>query len=320
MRLRFAAWAVPFIAAPLLFAMPASAHVTLEKSVAAVGASYKAVLKVPHGCKGAPTVKVEVKLPEGFIGAKPQPKSGWKVATTKAPYKSAYAFYHGSKLSEGVTVVTWSEGELADEHFDEFAISGFIARELKAGDTLYFPVTQTCTKGELKWVEIPGPGVDTHDLAAPAAALKLLAADGKTAATPSEVKLGELVIESPFARATPPGATVGAGYVTIRNTGTTADRLVSATFAIAERVEIHEMVESNSVMMMRELAGGLDIPAGGAAELKPGGTHLMLMGLKKPLVAGDSVKLKLKFEKAGEVDLDLGVRPLGSEKPKHSHH
>jgi len=300
---------------------PVVAHVSLEKSEAAVGAAYKAVVKVPHGCKGAPTVKVEVKLPEGFIGAKPMPKPGWKLATTTGAYKSTHEFYHGTKLSEGVTAVTWSDGELADEHYDEFAVSGYIARELEAGDALYFPVVQTCTKGELKWVEIPGPGVDAHDLAAPAAALKLVAAETKSAAAaPAEIKVGALVIETAFARATPPGATVGAGYLTIRNTGAAPDRLVSVTFATAERVEIHEMTEKDGVMNMRELSGGLEIPAGGTVELAPGGTHLMLMGLKQPLVAGATVKAKLKFEKSGEVEVEIAVRPLGAEKPKHSHH
>lgn len=300
---------------------PAAAHVSLEKGETPVGASYKAVLKVPHGCKGAPTTKVEVAVPEGYIGVKPMPKPGWKLAVSKGSYGAAYEFYHGTRLIEGVRTVSWSEGELPDDNYDEFVLSGFIARELKEGDTLYFKVMQTCAKGEQNWVEIPGEGADSHDLAAPAATLKLVAGEAGTArGRPPFVKFGTLVIEAPFARATPPGATVGAAYLKIRNTSLAPEHLDSATISIADRVEFHDMSEKDGVMTMRQLEGGLDIPPSGVVELKPGGMHMMLMGLKEPLKAGDTVTAKLAFRNAGEVEVKFDVLPVGAEKPKHSHH
>lgn len=309
------------LAAITFFAAPAVAHVSLEKGETAVGAGYKAVLKVPHGCKGSSTTKVEVTIPEGYIGVKPMPKPGWQLATSKGPYATAYEFYHGAKLIEGVKTVTWSEGELPDDNYDEFVVSGFIARELKADSTLYFKVVQTCAKGEQKWVEIPGEGVDSHDLEAPAAALKLVAGDaGVASARPPVIKFGTLVIEAPFARATPPGANVGAAYLKIRNTSLAPEKLLSATISVADRIEIHDMSEKDGVWTMRELSGGLDIPASAVVELKPGGMHMMLMGLKGALTAGDTISAKLKFQNAGEVEVKFDVLPIGAEKPKHSHH
>lgn len=308
------------LAAIMMSATPASAHVSLEKAEAPVGAGYKAVLKVPHGCKGSPTTKVEVTIPEGYIGVKPMPKPGWKLATTKGPFAATYEFYHGAKLGQGVKTVTWSDGELPDDYYDEFVVNGFLARELRPSSTLYFKVVQTCAKGEQTWGEIPGEGVDSHDLEAPAAALQLVAGEASAAGAPAVVKFGTLVIEAPFARATPPGANVGAAYLKIRNTSLAPEKLLSATISVADRVEIHDMSEKDGVMTMRQLEGGLEIPPSGVVELKPGGMHMMLMGLKGPLTAGDTITAKLKFQNAGEAEVKFDVLPIGADKPKHSHH
>ena len=114
----------------------------------------------------------------------------------------------------------------------------------------------------------------------------------------------------PWARATPPGAQVGAGYVTLQNKGA-ADRLVSATVDVVDHVEIHEMSMDGGVMKMRRLPSGLELPAGKSVELKPGGYHLMLMGLKQPLKVGETVKATMTFEKAGAVPVELKVEPMG---------
>lgn len=159
---------------------PAAAHVVLEKPAAVLGAPYKGVLKVTHGCKGAATIRIKVQIPEGVIAVKPMPKPGWSVETGRAAYARAYAFYHGMTMSEGVREITWSGGPLADEHYDEFVFAGFVAKELPPDTTLYFPVEQTCTTGAHHWAEIPAAGQDPHSLEQPAAALHVTApATGK---------------------------------------------------------------------------------------------------------------------------------------------
>ena len=140
-----------------------------------------------------------------------------------------------------------------------------------------------------------------------ALALSLVAAP----AFAEEIKAGDLTIEKPWARATPKGAEVGAAYVEIRNAGGLADRLTggSADFA---NVEIHEMSMQGNVMQMRELKDGLAIPAHGDVKLTPGGYHIMLTGLKHPLVKGETAKLTLTFEHAGAVTVDFSIVGVGA--------
>jgi uncharacterized protein YcnI len=146
---------------------PACAHVTLEQKTAAVGAPYKAVFRVPHGCDGSPTVRLQVRIPEGVIGIKPMVKPGWKIATVRGPYKKAHAYFHGAKFTEGVKEVTWSGGNLPDEFYDEFVLSVFIAGDLTPGSTLYFPVEQQCEKGAHHWIEVPSGDRPTENDPAP---------------------------------------------------------------------------------------------------------------------------------------------------------
>lgn len=162
------------IAAIVLATAPAFAHVTLEQNAAPVGSFYKAVLKVPHGCDTSPTVKLSVTIPEGVIGVKPMVKPGWKLEIKRGAYAKSYSYLHGAKFSEGVREVTWSGGNLPDAFYDEFVISAFIAGELTAGETLYFPVTQECEKGVHHWVAVPSADKPGEKLGDPAPGLKLL--------------------------------------------------------------------------------------------------------------------------------------------------
>lgn len=162
-------WLAAVLAA-MTAATGASAHVTLEQGEAKAGSFYKAVLRVTHGCKGSPTVKVEVMLPEGVIVAKPMPKPGWQIDLTKGAYAKAYAF-HGHTESEGVRSIVWSGGSLPDDYYDEFVFQAFIAGELPPETTLYFPVRQICVEGEMDWTETPQAG--GGKLEWPAPALKL---------------------------------------------------------------------------------------------------------------------------------------------------
>lgn len=130
-------------------------------------------------------------------------------------------------------------------------------------------------------------------------------------------KLGELTIGHPYARATAPGQPAGGAYLSVSNAGTTGDKLVSASADVAKSVELHEMKMEGDVMRMREVSA-VEVPAGKAVELKPGGLHIMLMGLKAPLKQGDKFPLKLKFEKAGEVTVTVNVEgPGASHDMKH---
>lgn len=131
-----------------------------------------------------------------------------------------------------------------------------------------------------------------------------------------EFRVGDLHIDHPWSRATPPAAKVGAGYLAVTNGGPVADRLVSASSPAAARVEIHEMRMDGDVMRMRELSQGLQVPAGRKVELRPGGYHLMLMELKAPLAVGADVPMTLVFERAGKVDIMLKVEPATTRAPQ----
>ncbi|MGB3556082.1 MAG: copper chaperone PCu(A)C [Jannaschia sp.] len=124
--------------------------------------------------------------------------------------------------------------------------------------------------------------------------------------------LGDLHIEAPMLRATPPGAPVAGGFVTIENTGDTDDTLTAASVAtdLSGMVQLHEMTMSDGVMSMSEVAGGIVLPAGERVTLMPGGLHIMLMGLERPLDAGASHPVTLIFKQAGEITLDFPVMSL----------
>jgi periplasmic copper chaperone A len=127
-----------------------------------------------------------------------------------------------------------------------------------------------------------------------------------------DYKLGALEIGQPWARATPPSAPAGGGFLKITNTGATPDRLISASSPVAELVQVHEMKMDGNVMRMREVEKGLEIPAGGSVTLAPGGLHLMMMGLKAPLAKDTRVPLTLVFEKAGRIEVELAVEAMGA--------
>ena len=131
-------------------------------------------------------------------------------------------------------------------------------------------------------------------------------------------KLGSLEVDQPWTRATAPTAKAGGGFVTITNKGTTPDRLIAARSAASAKVEIHEMKMDGNVMRMRELDKGLEIPPGATVTLKPGGYHIMFMGLKAPFAKDARVPVTLIFEKAGSIDVEMKVEAMGGA-PAHRH-
>jgi copper(I)-binding protein len=130
-----------------------------------------------------------------------------------------------------------------------------------------------------------------------------------------EVKAGDLVITQAWSRATPNGAKIGSGYLTIENKGAAPDRLVGVSADVAGKVEVHEMAMKDGVMTMRPLEAGLAIDPGKTVKLAPGGFHLMMFDLKNPLKQGDALPVTLEFEKAGKVKVSLDVQAIGAQAP-----
>jgi copper(I)-binding protein len=135
----------------------------------------------------------------------------------------------------------------------------------------------------------------------------------------STAAFSQVEIENAWSRATAPGAKVGAGYFTIRNQSAAPDRLIGASSAVAARVETHVVEKQGEILRMREVKG-YEVPAKGSFELKPGGAHLMLVDIKRPLKEGEKLPLVLRFQNAGEVKAELEVRALGAPKAQPHRH
>ena len=133
------------------------------------------------------------------------------------------------------------------------------------------------------------------------------------------VQAGALTVAEPWSRATPGGATVGAGYLTVENQGSEADRLLRAETDVSEAADVHETTMEGGVARMKP-TGGLAVAPHGRLELKPGGYHLMLTGLKRPLKEGERFAATLVFEKAGRVPVTFTVRGIGAGAGAHQHH
>ncbi|MES0880030.1 copper chaperone PCu(A)C [Roseibium sp. SCP14] len=138
-----------------------------------------------------------------------------------------------------------------------------------------------------------------------------------------DYKAGDLTLTHPWTRATPPKAKAGGGFVEIVNTGSEGDRLINVSSDVAGKTEIHEMAVTDGVMKMRKLEDGIEIPAGETVTLKPGGLHIMFMGLNQSFEEGATVPVVLTFEKAGDVTIELSVAKMGaksmdSDKMDHS--
>jgi uncharacterized protein YcnI len=148
----------------------AFAHVILEHREAPVGSTYKAVLRVPHGCNGSATTAVRVRIPEGVIDVKPIPKPGWTLKIVTGQYAKAHSL-SGTQVDEGATEIDWSGGTLPGNQDGEFAFTSFLASDLQPGQTIYFPIVQECVKGVHRWIDIPTARSDDSE---PAPGLKLV--------------------------------------------------------------------------------------------------------------------------------------------------
>jgi periplasmic copper chaperone A len=176
-------------------AIQAFSHVTLEQQQVEAGSTYKAVLRVGHGCDGLPTTTLRVQIPAGFQGAKPMPKQGWKVESKRETLAKPYDD-HGKSITEDVTEITWTvstpAGALLDSQYDEFVLRGRAAMPVGA---TWFKVTQLCQDGSKTgsnpWTEIPAQGTSTRGMKYPAALLNVMApATSAAAVTPAPTPTG----------------------------------------------------------------------------------------------------------------------------------
>lgn len=120
-------------------------------------------------------------------------------------------------------------------------------------------------------------------------------------------KLGNLEIKHPWAKATVPGQPVAGGFLSVVNSGSEPDRLVKVTSDVSGMIQLHEMKVEDGVMKMNEIPGGIEVAPGATVELKPGGLHVMFMGIKAPFKEGETVKAVLTFEKAGDVAVEFKI-------------
>ena len=144
----------------------------------------------------------------------------------------------------------------------------------------------------------------------------LLALGQAGLAWPHSHEKGDIQVRHPWSRATAPGAKVAVGYMEIRNRGTQPDRLLAASTPLAERVEMHVTQREGEVMKMRQVKD-FEIPARERITLRPGGSHLMLVDITRPLQKGERITMRLRFERAGELQVEVEVQDIGARKPHH---
>ena len=129
-----------------------------------------------------------------------------------------------------------------------------------------------------------------------------------------EYKAGTVTLTHPWARATPPGAKVGAAYFLIEASKAGGDKLIAAKADVAGRVELHTHLHEGGVMKMRQVPN-VPVAAGRKVTFEPSGYHVMLIDLEQPLKEGDLLPMTLVFEKAGEIKVEATVEPIGAKGP-----
>ncbi len=156
------------MAAMMLMASPAWAHVTVTPGEVSASGYSKLDFSVPHGCEDEATNSVAIQIPAGVVSLTPQVVPGWEIEMEEGPLAEPVEL-HGEMVTEGVTKVTWTGGPLASNHLEVFGLS--VRIEGTPGDTLYFPTVQTCDNGEAAWIEIPSEEGEELDMPAPAVTL-----------------------------------------------------------------------------------------------------------------------------------------------------
>jgi len=280
------------VPAALALAGLADAHVVLPPGGAAAGSTYAAAFKVGHACKDAKaTTALAVQLPAGFKLVRAEPRDGWTLKTS--PHE-----------------VTWTakdaKAALPGTSPESFTVVGKLPP--KPG-TLWFKALQTCDAGQSDWATVPTAELPKPEYPAPH--LDVLAPG-----------VAAIDVRDPWARPTVPGQTSSVVYAHL--TAPSGGHLVGASSPLGE-VSIHDMRMEGDVMRMRDIDGGLDLPASKTVDLAPNGMHLMLTGLKQPLAVGANVPLVLHFVDTEGRKGDLAVQvpvtstPAGAGEEHHHH-
>ena len=294
----------------------AQAHAILEGGPVETGATGDFAIRIGHGCDGQTVTGVTLEIPEGLAQVAPMVKPGWTIDAA-APGR-----------------VVWSGGALPDGQFDRFVFRATVTAA--PGAALPLKVRQTCATAEAYWSEVAAPGVDPHTLAHPAPVL-LVAGDAAPVAghdhaamghgagdhaahmaamqgASGTATLGPITVQGGFVRAAASEGGASAAFMTIATTGG-ADRLIAAASPAARKVGLHaHTLDAAGVARMRPVAA-IDVSADAPATLAPGGLHVMMMGLVRPLAAGEETELTLTFEKAGSVTFTAPVIAVGAPAP-----
>jgi copper(I)-binding protein/uncharacterized protein YcnI len=279
--------------AAALFTAAAQAHVTLPPGGATAGSTYPAAFRVGHACEGAAaTTALRVSLPEGFKLVDAQPRPGWTLE---------------SNAREVVWTASSAQAALPASEKTSFNLRGRLPD--KPG-TLWFKVLQTCDRGSADWAEVPTGDVKPPS---PAARLDVLPAG-----------IAPVDVRDAWARPTVTGQRSTGVYA--KFTSGAGTRLLGGSSPLAEAVEVHEMAMEGDVMRMRALDRGLELQPGQPVELRPGGYHLMVTGLKQALPAGSTLPVKLRFVdrdgREGALELQVPVaagEPGGAMAGGHKH-
>lgn len=250
-------------AAALMSLSAAQAHVTLPPGGVTAGSTYNATFRVGHACEAAnATTALRVRLPDGFTLIDVPLRAGWQVE---------------AKGREVTWTASSAQAALPAAEKTTFNLRGRVTD--KPG-TLWFKVLQSCDQGSADWAELPS--ADGVKSAFPAARLEVLPAG-----------VAPVDVRDAWARPTVPGQRSTGVYAKL--TSGVGGRLLGGSSPLAESVEVHEMAMEGDVMRMRALDKGLELPAGQGVELRPGGLHLMLTGVKQALPSGSTLPVTLRF-------------------------
>lgn len=154
-----------------VLAAPAFAHVTANPNEGMAGAYFQTSFRISHGCEGSDTTKITIQVPPGFVTMRPQEKPGWTVEVKKRKLEKPVPAGHGKMADEEIAEISWSGNKLPDAQYDDFGILTKLPQT--AGRTIYFPIIQTCVKGENKWIDIPASDQKWHDVKSPAPFIRI---------------------------------------------------------------------------------------------------------------------------------------------------
>lgn len=276
----------------LLCASFASAHVLLDPPRAEAGTLYRGVLRVGHGCDEASTTAVDVRLPSTLTRVHASASLRWQLMQT---------------ATQGGTEVIWTaeQGKALPAHEPaQFPIEFQVPQHTGA---LWIPVRQRCQGGAINWADVPTQGTSTEGMKTPAMLLQVVSKQEAAAYA------AQPTVEGAWVRASVTGQQATGAFMRI--TAKEPVQLVGISTPVAGSAAVHEMQMDGDVMRMRP-AGALEVPAGKTLELKPGGYHVMLQDLKKPLDNGSTVPLTLIFRDAKGVETRMDLHlPVATQPP-----